>query len=192
MYTWEALSQYWAFSELLAGTAPVVPIAKRFVPPVYASYQEVGSEFLDPPNHEGMDIDVAESLKSVQLVADGECLYTGQVRDAHHGKLLIFRHRQADGARVLSIYTHLEEMGSFQPGKIYPVQTPLGVFVKSKPPLESFMHFAVAYGATWESELEKVPVVRLTVGPEWIRERFMHPINYLGARMNHPLLQVDR
>jgi hypothetical protein len=190
MYAWEALSQYWPFSELLPGAAPVVPVAKRFVPPVYGSYQTVGSGFLDPINHEGMDLDVAETIKSVQLIADGECLYTGEVRDAHHGKLLIFRHRQADGPRILSVYTHLEEMGSFQPGKIYPAQTRLGFFVKSRPPQESFMHFAIGYGATWESELEKVPVVRLTVGTEWIRERFMHPLDYLDNRMNHPNSQI--
>ncbi len=47
--------------------------------------------------------------------------------------------------------------------------------------MERFLHFAVAYGATWETDLSQSTDLPMNAKPEWIKERFLDPLAYLSA-----------
>jgi hypothetical protein len=91
--------------------------------------------------------------------------------------MAIFRHHQRDGAQVITVYNHLQELGNFQPGDWIPQGARVGT-VESQCE-HHFLHFAVAYGATWETDLKVHPDVPRNAGPAWIRQRYLSPLPYL-------------
>jgi hypothetical protein len=119
----------------------------------------------------------------VLLAADGECLSAGKNRGCCAGEQAIFRHRQPDGAEVLTIYSHLSELASLQVGQLYPQGTVLGKIASPQVFMDRFLHFAVAYGAAWETDLSQRADLPLDAKPDWIRERFLDPQGVLKGEL---------
>jgi hypothetical protein len=49
------------------------------------------------------------------------------------------------------------------------------------------MHFALAYGVTWDLYLSKHPTLPLNIGQKWIRERYFSPLEYLAEDFSHQM-----
>lgn len=192
VYAWEMRNQYWSVFDQLPGSERRLEAAKSFILPLEGEISLLGGTFLMPEWHEGVDLypkreQVAKRLSGVspvRLAADGECLWVGKSRGHCAGKMVIFRHRQADGAEVLTIYSHMSEISDLRVGQKYAQGYLLGTIASPQVFMERFLHFAVAYGATWERDLRRRPDVPLNASLEWIRERFMEPMAYIDARLN--------
>jgi murein DD-endopeptidase MepM/ murein hydrolase activator NlpD len=117
----------------------------------------------------------------VRLAADGVCLYAGRSQGQCAGKMAIFRHRERDGAEILTLYSHLSELSNLSVGEVCRSGQVIGKIAAPQVFMERFLHFAVAYGATWETDLVQHPDLPLNASPEWIRERFVDPLTYLGS-----------
>jgi hypothetical protein len=186
VYEWEAESGYWLLADQLEGhTHIALPTAPRFLPPLPGAMPVVGATFLDPHNHAGVDlylpVSAAGLLADVQLAAPGLCLYAGPVRNHHPGLQAIFRHRQPDGAEVLSLYANLSSLAELQTGTLYPAGQVIGQLT-SGPDCRCLLHFGLAYGAAWETDLSRSPEIPLNASLTWIRQRFLDPLAYLAAR----------
>jgi hypothetical protein len=187
VYAWEALSQYWNIYPLVNRNVAALKAAATFSVPIAGALIKNGYSFLNPENHEGIDLhhpfqkgtNRPEKPAEVQLVAQGECLYLGQVNDCHAGRLAIFCHQQPDAAQVLSVYGHLTELGRLKVGQHYPIGTPIGVVDNVSVSCGRFLHFAIAYGAAWDLDLRSQPNIPLGAGVVWIRERYLDPLKYL-------------
>jgi hypothetical protein len=187
VYEWEACSKHWFLYDTLCGVSgPIIATQPASLPLQSGQYSPEWA-FLNPENHEGVDLS-SEALAQararsastvVHLTAAGNCLYTGELAGAHHGRLAIFRHRQPDGAEFLSVFEHLDETGEIRTERGYPAGAEVGRIAKI-PGGDPFLHFAIAYGATWESDLSRRPSIPLNAGLNWIRDRYLDPILFLG------------
>lgn len=189
VYEWEARSQHWFLYDRLCGRDPGIGLASRFELPLSGSNYGESQYFLQPGNHEGTDLSPhrAESPTSpsrVHLVAAGECLYLGETTCCRWGKTALFRHRQPDGAEVVSVYGHMTDLGELAVGQRYPAGYPLGELRSDATHRNRFLHFAVAYAATWRTDLHLRPTVPANAGPGWIQERYLHPMAYLAGRVD--------
>jgi hypothetical protein len=148
-----------------------------------------GDYYLNPAHHEGVDLFLADnpnsfgspSLLDVNLIADGSCVYTGFGAMCANGYLAIFKHQQEDGAEILSLYGHLAELGNLTVGAEYRKGYRLGSIQTRGPLGEGYLHFSVAYGATWDTVLKNTPVLSTSIQPNWIRRRFLSPLEYLQS-----------
>lgn len=185
---WEAFSRYWLMCDLLPGRKRTFPLAVTFGWPLAGEIHTFGGNFLNPENHEGVDLFVGNPSRSsddalVRLVADGECLYAGISRGYCPGKLAIFRHLLEDGRLILTVYGHLSELAPHKIGQVYPKGHVLGKLSSPYPFMERYLHFAVAYGATWETDLCHRPDVPLDAKPAWIRGRYFPPLDFLSRQV---------
>jgi len=146
-----------------------------------------GKFFLRPENHNGVDLflrDERSTRATIQqrarLIAAGKCLFAGSSQHCQGGHAAIFRHRQADGAEVLSVYSHLKEPGDIRIGNIYPAGYWLGSLDEHSARQDSYLHFSVAYGASWDIGLNRGPDIPLNAGVSWIRQRYIEPLEYLA------------
>jgi len=185
VYEWEAQSGYWELADLLPGSNhTLLPPTQIFLQPLPGAQPLEGATFLNPHNHAGVDLylpaNSTTAVTNVQLSAPGQCLYTGPDRYGHPGHQAIFRHRQSDGAEVLSLYGNLNELEALQPGMVYPAGQTVGQ-LNSGQGKTFLLHFGIAYGATWELDLRKNPYVPLNASVGWISLRFMDPVSFLEA-----------
>jgi hypothetical protein len=195
VYAWEKSSQYW----MLLDQLPVEdsPAARRKVAgassfgfPLDGKISLKGDVFLKPESHAGVDLfpEREQALRKlsgvseVKLAADGVCLFAGKNMGGCAGKIVIFRHREQEGAEILTLYSHLSELTNLQIGAKYPKGHILGKIASPQVFMERFLHFAVAYGATWETYLSQNTDLPMNVKPEWIKERFLDPLAFLSAK----------
>ncbi len=188
VYEWEAASKFWLLDRQLFPRLTLPRLLRQPLLPLPAVACRIGSAFLTPHNHEGIDLYPAQAnapaarvqAHPVILPADGECLYAGPAgAAAHPGGSLIFRHLQPDGARVLSVFTGLSAIDDIQPGKLYPLGSRLGWIQTPHLPVEPFLHLALAYGATWDTDLSRDPQMPLNAGEKWILARYLDPLAYV-------------
>lgn len=187
VYAWEINSQYWLLCDKLPGNVRQIEVATSFSLPLEGKISLKGDSFSKPEAHGGVDLfpdrEQASRVKSgtseVMLAARGECLYAGKNQGQCAGKMAIFRHRLKTGAEMLTLYTHLSELTSLQTGEIYPQGHVLGKIASPQVFMERFLHFAVAYGSTWETDLYLHKDLPLNAGREWILDRFVEPIGFL-------------
>jgi len=190
VYAWEKRSQYWLLCDQLPGTQPRTETIRSFDPPLEGKISLKGDTFLKPDSHVGVDLYPEREQASrkqpvtseVRLVAGGECLYAGKNQGQCAGKMALFLHRLEDGGEILTIYNHLSELTSLQTGQKYPQGYVLGKITAPQVFMERFLHFAVAYGATWETDLSQRPDLPLGAKAEWIKERFMDPMGFLTKK----------
>lgn len=186
VFEWETYTSYWLLRDLVSGTAQAHKTARIFRRPFQDALPDPNNAFTIPHHHEGVDLIQASptSLASVQvrLTAAGECLFTGESHGYHPGNLAIFRHYQLDGARVISVYGHLDRLADLQKGTLYQPGEAIGSVLLTRAK-DYMLHFAIGYGATWELELLTNPNVPLNAGATWIKQRYVHPIKYLNKRL---------
>ena len=191
VYEWESASKYWFVHDHLFGNEMGILVARSFQDPILSEVSQDGRKFLIPNNHEGVDfyrrkeqgVVARSSATPVHLVGNGVCSYIGELRDCCMGKTAMFRHRQADGAEVLTVFSHLDQMGDIQVGKSYPISYRVGEVASHAAHINPYLHFAVAYGATWDSDLSHEPNIPLNAGETWIQQRYLHPLEFLGHNL---------
>jgi hypothetical protein len=146
VYTWEAESGFWFMADKIMGNS--LPTATGFTHPLPGSSTNPEQSFGYPSNHEGVDLYIQDnSLPEqlpVQLIADGKCLFAGDAHGHHPGKQAIFRHRQSDGAEILSIYGNLSSLGDIHVERDYPLGYPVGMINCNQSGVK-VLHFAIAY-----------------------------------------------
>ncbi len=189
VYEWEGLSGYWYMRDLFDNRPGDIAIGRRFRMPLYGKVSQPGRVFTNPSNHEGADIyhDIAETSgvdqreRKAFLTADGTCIYVGEFTACYGGQMAIFRHRQLNGCQVLSVYGHLDRVYDLDIDSQYPLNYPIGEIMQDLEHTEPFLHFAMAYGGTWETDLKKRSSIPLNVGESWIRDRYQNPFILMGG-----------
>jgi hypothetical protein len=188
VYEWESVGGYWFLSDQINGHSH--PLARIFRLPLIGDITQAGRSFMLPENHEGSDLYLINSKKKSKfetrssiLIADGVCQYIGTTVGCSGGNMAIFHHRQSDGAEVLSIYSHLEEMADLRVGQRYPEGMLIGSLRQDLSYMDPFLHFAVAYGGTWKTDLQKSCNLPPNIGVKWIYDRFHNPITFLAQRL---------
>jgi hypothetical protein len=199
VHEWESISGYWFVVDQLPGQASGPQLVREILPPISGPLAQKGFIFLKPDNHEGVDLyleNAGQGTSPVLLVAPGVCLYVGEARNncgqAATDLAAIFRHRAPDGADFLTIYNHLSELNEMRLGSSYPPSYRVGTTLHEEYQPGGYLHYAVAYGATWDTDLKKGPNIPLNAGEAWIRLRYFQPGNFLNylqknnkKRQNH-------
>jgi hypothetical protein len=185
VYEWELSCGYWRMAEKFMDE-PVCG-ADIFDPPLAGDISANGDQFTIPGNHEAVDLALPGMLESapVFLSANGTCIFAGVVANSHLGQSVVFRHRQSDGTEVLTIYAHLSKMEDLVVGYSYPRGYILGQ-IDQEGVHPGFLHFAIAYGAAWETDLKASLAPPSNVGPSWIHQRYLDPGNFLLSH-SHPV-----
>lgn len=186
IYEWDAWSKYMIFYETLTTGIPWSNGCHSFLPPLKAPTWQQGFNYLNPENHDGIDIYPAPQTpagntqeREVHLLASGTCIHLGESTGIHEGYLAVFRHRQVEGSEIITFYGHLDEFTDLQVGAQYPGGWVIGKINTAKSTPHGFLHFSVAYGPAWETSLHLNPNTPLNAGPTWIRKHFMDPANFL-------------
>lgn len=200
VYEWEAACNYWHCQGLLTGSPASFLAGGGRTSPLGGEVHSPGRVFLDPEDHEGIDL-YQDGYRSkaftsrgqpVRLVSPGVCLYAGEAFTCAHGAAAIFQHYLPDGSQVLSVYGHLGQLGDLRVGGIYPHGHGVGETMGSVPQEGRFLHFALAYGATWDVHLSKHTTLPQNAGPTWIQEHYLPPLEYLGGGAFIPARPADR
>jgi hypothetical protein len=188
IYEWEIWSKYWLVMSVIDQRKNIL-LAKNLQPPFAALASLDGNRFLDPHNHEGVDLYIRRKASiatrpsyRVQLIGDGLCLYQGAHSHCGKGTTAIFRHYGADGSDVLSIYEQLSDSTDLVLGRHYPMGLPLGRIQAQKSYQTPYLHFAIAYGSCWEMDLQNMGHPPLNAGQSWISERYLEPLQYLASK----------
>ena len=91
----------------------------------------------------------------------------------------------------LGKYPTAARLADLRAGTLYQPGDAIGSVLPTRSK-DYMLHFAIGYGATWELELRTNPNVPLNAGATWIQQRYVHPIEYLGQRLEpqerHPKL----
>lgn len=192
LYHWEAKVNFWTMQQVYQRKAGVSlqaqlrPFTKMRLPlGERVAIKKDG--FLKPAHHEGVDLFLADTvdafsttdLVDVNLVTEGECLFTGYGSVCANGYLAIFRHLQEDGAEILTLYSHMHTLQDIRVGEFYRQGHRIGTIQATGPLGEGFLHFAVGYGATWETVLRNIRYIPVEVQPEWILRRYISPMEVL-------------
>jgi hypothetical protein len=184
VYAWEAESGYWFLADGIMGEA--LPTASGFLHPLPDSSTSPEHSFCYPSNHEGVDLYIKDSSRSkplpIKLITDGVCLYAGDAHGDHPGKQAIFRHRQRDGAEILSIYGNLSRLQDLREGSIYPPGYPIGM-IRCNLSGTKILHFAIAYRTAWERSLNSNPDAPMNANSVWVQENYLDPMKYLNQHI---------
>jgi len=194
VYQWEANSKYWFFYDHLYKKEKTL-IADTFQMPVQKVEGKnivYGNKFLNPEYHEGIDINLQATYKinedlgtPIGLVANGECIFAEKIPGSLGlGNTIMFKHRLPNGSEVITSYGHLDEIGEIiKVGKKYKIGQRIGTMGNTNGQLDSHLHFAVAYGATWDIHLSYKPYVPNSVNAAWISQRFINPLAFIEDRI---------
>lgn len=190
VYEWEVESKYWFTHELIATSKEFLNTTKAFHPPLIGEISAQRYLFLLPENHEGVDLChqvinkgcAKTQSPDVYMIADGKCIFSGKSDHCCSGQSAIFRHRQQDGAEILSVYTHLKNTINIHLGMKYPTGYVVGQLGQQGNHEENFLHFSLAYGASWDIGLKHGPEIPLNAGTNWISNRYIEPLAYLADR----------
>jgi hypothetical protein len=187
VYEWEGRTGYWFLRDLVDGRSSPT-IGRRFLAPLAGKYSSPGRLFTRPANHEGIDLyrdeDSFANIKQPDqalLVTHGKCIHIGELKGCNGGQVVIFRHRQMSGSQVLSVYGHLEKLNDLSIGTEYPIHYPIGEMINDHSHTDPFLHFAMAYGGTWDTDLKERTYIPLNVGASWIKSRYMNPLNLMSG-----------
>lgn len=186
VFAWEIETGFWQVFDRISGVASLATASRHTFMPFSSQPIYRGDRFLDPTNHEGDDLYRTEKHASsaktaVRLPADGRCIYFGRITShLHNDKTTAFRHRLPNGAEMVTVFGHMGSLGDLKVGAYYPSGYQLGVLESEHPLHEQFLHFAVAYGATWEIDLRNKPVIPANAGATWIQDRFVNPVDFLN------------
>ena len=193
VYEWEAMGSYWITHSLLSRVK--LPTIKEVRWPLDAMYRNDKLQYLEPENHEGVDL-LAWQMRDLKpgitksavarLLAEGTCLFSGENDRCNPGRTAIFSHFQSDGAQILTVYSNLAQMSELHLGARYPAGFPLGSLESSRYQLSPSLHLAVAYGATWDTDLNISPTIPINAGTNWIQRRYLHPLDYFGQYTHLP------
>lgn len=181
VYAWETLSGCSLLLRNLQGLP--APTDQRLQPPLLLPTHLSGDVFLVPHHHEGVDLHIPSAVAGeslpVQLAAAGECLFVGDEPGYCPGKAAVFRHLQPDGAHFLTVYAHLTGTADLSAGHTYPAAAPVGHVLRATSSHSAYLHFAIAYGASWEADLHTHTTPLLTTTRQHLLTRYLDPLPFL-------------
>lgn len=182
VYEWESISNFWQMINNITDTDYSLT-SLHFSSPVNSVDTLIQGNYLDEENREGVNFFHDEDDSSIHLISEGLCLYSGVSKEwGPNKKLVVFKHRQADGAEIISIYDNLTSIENFIEENKYPIGIKIGTLKKSWASDTPFLHFAIGYASTWGTILKNTKMAPLNAGPEWIKSRYLNPIEYLEQR----------
>lgn len=189
IFEWEQTSKYWFVYHQITQGQLKLPLVTRFSRPVGDQGTALLDQYLRPEGHEGLDLvfprkrPILESIQAprAHLAAGGICLYQGEFSGVHYRASAIFQHYLENGAQVLSIFGNLIPNRDLVVGASYPAGYPVGEILLPWNTADPFLHFALAYGATWDTDLGHNRSFPLNAGENWIRSRFLDPLDYLAT-----------
>ena len=73
-------------------------------------------------------------------------------------------------------------------GDAIPIGTQIGRVRGSPQFPESYLHHALGFGSTWETDLRNRPDVPQEAEASWIRNRFFNPIAFLKSNVNKAII----
>lgn len=193
VFDWEVKISYWKILDFISknflrtSDSYRIRCFDRTMLPIKNEIALKKDRYLKPENHTGVDLYLKENdrpfanTKSIDvfLPMDGECVDLRRTAVCGHGQTIIFRHYQPDGASVLTIFSNLTKVADLGIGEFYSCGRRIGEFDSGGPMGEGYLHFGVAYGATWDSLLKNQPVLPGQVTADWVSRRFMDPMDYL-------------
>ena len=68
--------------------------------------------------------------------------------------------------------------GSYKIGQI------IGKIKETLSYVPAHLHFAIAFGSTWDLHIKDCQATPLNAGPTWMRARYLDPVKFLEAQMN--------
>ncbi|HJX59066.1 MAG TPA: peptidoglycan DD-metalloendopeptidase family protein [Patescibacteria group bacterium] len=187
VFDWEARSKYWEVYDAAFREGAPIPIADSFRMPIDGDIR-LGNTYLSPENHEGVDINTgpqgvinSDLGTPIKAVANGECIYAEEIPGHGLGKTVIIRHRLPEGSEVISLYGHLNDI-NLRVGVITRKGQVIGTMGASGGQLDSHLHLAIAYGATWDTDMGHRPYAPSGVNATWIRNRYINPVEFIEQR----------
>jgi hypothetical protein len=179
VFEWETVCRFFNVYDDLFDHAGAPMLDGYLAAPVDGNIRLNGGKFLEPENHEGIDLycDSSTMPTKVHLISEGVCIYTGTSKGYHPGKTAIFRHHLPQGAEIITVFSHLSSLGDLSVGEKYAQGYPIGFIEDDNK--QRFLHFAAAYGATWETDLKNCPDIPANVGATWIKFRYLNPGDYI-------------
>ncbi len=189
VYLWEAATGFWSIADQLSAAPVAFPVAECFDWPCASAQNAADGGLAASPGQAGIDLYPAalqeggtEVQAEVFLAANGLCLLAGRGLLYQSGYSAVFRHRQPDAAEVLTIYSHLDELGEIRESQFYAAGAPVGKLLKpAYHGQRAYLHFAIAYGAAWETDLHTLAQLPLNATADWIQPRFLDPQAYLAG-----------
>lgn len=192
IFEWESMTNYWYVIDWI-DHKDSSNMASSFSWPVKGELIWPIHSFLEPVYHEGVDLYARDATRRVEstpiyLITDGICLTSGVSNGMCSGPVSIFQHRLPNGAKILSIYGNLAETGRIMQGDAIPIGTQIGRVRGSPQFPESYLHHALGFGSTWETDLRNRPDVPKDAEASWIRNRFFNPIAFLKSNVNKAII----
>ncbi len=180
VFEWETACDYFTVFDKLFHPMSDLGATRQPAAPIDGDVMLKGGRFLEPENHEGVDLYCDPSLPAtnVHLIYNGECIFAGASKGCHSGNSVIFRHHLPNGTEINSIYGHLSSLGNLLIGQRYTQGYPIGTLENENK--QRFLHFAISYGATWDTVLKNCPDIPGNVGATWIKFRYLNPTSYLN------------
>ena len=84
------------------------------------------------------------------------------------------------------MYGHLDQVYDLNIGTQYPIHYPVGEIKKDHENIDPFLHFAMAYGGTWNTDLKARPSIPQNVGASWIKARYLTPFCLMDGGHSGP------
>jgi len=195
VYHWETISKYWVIYDLLVPKERPQAIANDFLFPIkYANFESRGC-FLDSTNREGVNYYLNESDSaltdhcSINLIANGKCIYVGNSELYPNNFITIFKHRLSSSAEVVSIYDNLNDIYDLKLGQSYNRGQFIGDIKRIYSHIPVHLHFAIAFGGTWDLHIKDSRTTPLNAGPTWMKARYLDPVQFLETKFIKPQKQ---
>jgi murein DD-endopeptidase MepM/ murein hydrolase activator NlpD len=196
VFEWESETKYWTIYDRLFREGPPLPIADSFRMPIDGEIR-YGNTFLQPENHEGTDFNTGEPYEvmgdlgtPILAIANGECIFAEEIPGHGLGKVVMLKHRLPEGAEVISLYGHLNDI-EIQTGNICQKGQEIATMGASGGQSDSHLHLAIAYGATWDTDLSHRAYVPSSVSATWIRRRYLDPITFINSRLEEETVSEE-
>ncbi len=153
VYEWEGRTGFWKIYRSLFEQNPA-QIADRFVLPVLPHEDRrivYGSRYAEPEYHEGVDLNIQatrtlinEDLgEPVHSTANGKVVFTSEIPGRPGlGNTAVIEHILPDGAKVLSLYAHLDEI-RVNKDQIVEINEQIATMGNSGGQPDSHLHFAI-------------------------------------------------
>ena len=190
VFRWEEYCKFWQVYDHLIPEEKPREIANDFNYPVKQVDFESRGYFLDQNNREGINFhrvrssDTQSDQFPICLVANGECLYASS-SVFYPGKFIaIFKHRLPSSAEILSIYDNLNIATDLKLSNCYKKGQVIGKINSVHSYIPAHLHFAIAFGSTWDIHIKNNQSTPLNAGPTWMQARYLDPIKFLETQIN--------
>lgn len=104
----------------------------------------------------------------------------------------VYEWERLSSSQVLFIYGHLDRVYDLEIDTQYPLNYSIGESMQDLEHTNPFLHFAMAFVGTWETDLKKRSSIPLIAGASWIKDHYQNPFvlmssGYEASPMQYPL-----